>query len=122
MGFISLSPDFPRDARAPVERAKHHSSPIEGRRLVLVRTCDPAVTDHWAQGQVIGLSLQECRLVVEGDLICGTALEITFLGFAPRAVHVVSAGEGPARCQFDAPLPVAILDHLIRMSDGAVRR
>ncbi len=46
---------------------------------------------------------------------------IIFPGFQARAAKVASVKDDLVDCNFIAPLPVAILDYLLRMSDPAAR-
>ncbi|MCE7798753.1 PilZ domain-containing protein [Sphingobium sufflavum] len=115
----------------------HHSSRLLARQAVLVGvylSCPRPVGLNgaqvagrqeedavWHASSVTDMSRVGCGLRGAGTLLPGMAIRIMFPGFEGRPATVMWAREGAAGCAFATPLPAAILDYILRMSDPAAR-
>lgn len=96
----------------PDERRLH-----QRRDALLAADLRAARQDRWRPCRIVDLSEQGCRLEGCGALAEGGAIVLAMPGFAPRRGRVMWAQEHMAGCRFEQPLPSAIFDHILHMSD-----
>ncbi|MFT3967213.1 MAG: PilZ domain-containing protein [Sphingobium sp.] len=105
----------------PAGRA-HHNSRLVERQSVLIAIDLRAGEEGWIAGRVTDISRDGCRLAMAaGSLHPGMAVRIMFPGFAGRGARIVWTEGDRAGCLFERPMPSAILDYIIRMSDPSAR-
>ena len=105
-----------------VSSTNHHWSRLVERRAVLVTTSICAGEGEWQAARVTDIAVAGCRLAMVGEALRpAMAIQIMFPGFDARSGHVIWVRGDAAGCAFDTPMPAAILDHIIRMSDPAAR-
>lgn len=71
----------------------------------------------WSPCRIVDLSEEGCRIAGCGVLAEGRVIAIAMPGFAPRRGRVMWAQDNMAGCRFERPLPAAIFDHIVHMSD-----
>jgi hypothetical protein len=107
---------------APQMTCTHHSSRLLARQDVLIgMTVQSLQGDSWFGGRVTNVSSEGCGLVPSIALSPGMSVRVMFPGFEGRQATVAWVADGQAGCRFATPLPAAILDYIIRMSDPAAR-
>lgn len=77
--------------------------------------------DRWISCRIIDISCDGCGLLVPLVLTAGMAVRIMLPGFRARPARVAEVRDGIAHCIFATPLPTAIVDYIVRMSDPAAR-
>lgn len=91
-----------------------------GRQNVLVAS-EAGGAGALAAARILAISQDGCRLALSEEFPPRSRLSIMFPGFRPRAAVVVGSEKEAIQCRFDEPLPDAIFDYLVRMSDSTAR-
>lgn len=77
--------------------------------------------EHWVTSRVTDISRDGCGLISALALVPDMMVNVMFPGFEGRQARVIWVKGSGAGCAFATPLPAAILDYIIRMSDPAAR-